>query len=107
MNNETAIDALKALAHAHRLTAFRALIEAGPAGLTVGELRERLEIPAATLTAHLNVLRNAKLVIDQRDGRSIHCKANFQQMNELLNYLTQNCCQNQTITSFNFNSLCE
>ena len=83
---------LAALGHESRLRAFRRLVEAGPDGLPVGELREHLELPAATLTAHLNVLRSAALVIDQREGRIIRVRANYQQMNALLAYLTENCC---------------
>jgi ArsR family transcriptional regulator, arsenate/arsenite/antimonite-responsive transcriptional repressor len=68
------------------------LVQAGPAGLSVGELRERLALPPATLTAHLNVLRAAALVEDQREGRVIRVRANYQRMNDLLAYLTENCC---------------
>ena len=75
-----------------RLAAFRALVQAGPDGLSVGELRERLELPPATLTAHLNVLRAAGLVLDQREGRVIRVRANYTGMDALLAYLTENCC---------------
>ena len=84
--------ALRALGQAHRLAAFRALVEAGPAGLAVGELRERLDLPAATLTAHLNILRAAGLVGDEREGRVIRVRADFGRMNALIAYLTENCC---------------
>ncbi|WP_425493736.1 ArsR/SmtB family transcription factor [Noviluteimonas lactosilytica] len=83
---------LAALGHESRLRAFRRLVEAGPDGLPVGELRESLDLPPATLTAHLNVLRSAGLVIDQREGRVIRVRANYEQMNDLLAYLTENCC---------------
>lgn len=83
---------LAALGHESRLRAFRRLVEAGPDGLPVGELREQLDLPPATLTAHLNVLRSAALVIDQREGRVIRVRANYEQMNALLAYLTENCC---------------
>ena len=70
---------------------------AGPAdGLPVGELRERLDIPAATLTAHLNTLRAADLVHDRRDGRVIRVRANYARMNGLVDYLTENCCGGTT-----------
>src|SRR5580765_964953 len=91
MKSESAVSALNALSHETRLAAFRALIQAGPDGLAVGELRERLDTPAATLTAHLNVLRAAALVHDQREGRVIRVRANYLQMNTLLAYLTENC----------------
>jgi len=92
METNTALKALSALSHESRLAAFRTLVQAGPDGLPVGELRERLDIPAATLTAHLNILRAAALVNDQREGRVIRVRANYLQMNGLLGYLTENCC---------------
>ena len=92
METNTALAALSALSHESRLAAFRQLVQAGPGGLSVGELRERVELPPATLTAHLNILRAAALVHDQREGRVIRVRANYPQMNALLAYLTENCC---------------
>jgi ArsR family transcriptional regulator, arsenate/arsenite/antimonite-responsive transcriptional repressor len=92
MKTEIALAALSALSHESRLAAFRQLVQAGPDGMPVGELRENLDLPAATLTAHLNVLRAAELVQDQREGRTIWVSANYTQMNALLAYLTKNCC---------------
>ena len=84
--------ALRALGHASRLAAYRALVQAGPDGLAVGALRENLELPPATLSAHLNVLRAAGLVIDAREGRVIRLRADYERMNALIGYLTENCC---------------
>jgi ArsR family transcriptional regulator, arsenate/arsenite/antimonite-responsive transcriptional repressor len=92
MKTDIALDALRALGQINRLAAFRALVEAGPEGLCVGELRERLDLPPATLSAHLNVLRSASLVADERQGRVIRVRADFAQMNALIAYLTENCC---------------
>ena len=92
MDTITAVNALRALAHDSRLAAFRALIQAGPDGLSVGELREKLDLPPATLTAHLNVLRGAGLALDTREGRVIRVRADYTRMNALLSYLTENCC---------------
>lgn len=92
METKTALKALAALGHESRLAAFRALVQAGPEGLAVGELRESLDLPPATLTAHLNVLRACALVSDQREGRVIRVRANYLQMNGLIGYLTENCC---------------
>ena len=72
--------------------AFRQLVQSGPDGLSVGELRDRLDLPPATLSAHLNVLRAAGLVDDEREGRVIRVRASYPQMNALLGYLTENCC---------------
>jgi ArsR family transcriptional regulator, arsenate/arsenite/antimonite-responsive transcriptional repressor len=92
MRSATALDVLSALGHDVRLRAFRELVQAGPTGLPVGALRERLDVPPATLTAHLNVLRAAALVHDTREGRVIRVRANYAQMDALIAYLTENCC---------------
>jgi len=92
MKTDSALAALSALSHDTRLAAFRELVQAGPEGLSVGELRERLHLPPATLTAHLNGLRAAALIDDEREGRVIRLRANYAQMNELIAYLTENCC---------------
>jgi len=92
MDTSAALSALAALSHESRLAAFRQLVQAGDAGLSVGELREHLDLPPATLSAHLNVLRAAALVGDEREGRVIRVRANYEQMNALLAYLTENCC---------------
>lgn len=92
METKAALASLAAISHESRLRAFRRLMEVGPEGLPVGELRDDLGLPAATLTAHLNVLRGALLVIDQREGRVIRVRANYERMNDLIAYLTENCC---------------
>ena len=92
MDNASAVSSLSALSHESRLAAFRQLVQAGQGGLAVGELRERLDLPPATLTAHLNVLRAAGLVDDQREGRVIRIRANYARMNALLAFMTENCC---------------
>ncbi len=92
MNTDTALSALRALGHESRLAAFRQLVQAGPDGLSVGELREHLALPPATLSAHLNVLRAAGLVDDEREGRVIRVRAGYARIDALLAYLTENCC---------------
>lgn len=92
MESAPAIKALAALAQESRLAAFRSLVQAGPGGLSVGELRARLALPPATLSAHLNVLRASGLVLDQREGRVIRLRANYARMNALVGFLTENCC---------------
>ena len=96
MENARAIAALSALSHDSRLTAFRHLVQAGRNGLAVGELRDKVGVPAATLTAHLNVLRAAGLVTDERQGRVIRVRADYARMNALLAFLTANCCAGET-----------
>jgi DNA-binding transcriptional ArsR family regulator len=92
MDAESALRSLIALGHESRLAAFRELVQAGPDGMPVGDLRDRLGLPAATLSAQLNILRNAALVHDQREGRVIRVRANYLQMNSLIGFLTENCC---------------
>jgi DNA-binding transcriptional ArsR family regulator len=92
LDNDATLLALRALGHASRLSAYRALIQIGPDGLPVGALREQLDLPPATLSAHLNVLRAAGLVNDAREGRTIRVRADYARMNALIGYLTENCC---------------
>ena len=96
MDDIGALNALKALAQESRLAAFRLLVQAGEPGMAVGDLREALDIPAATLSAHLNILRAAGLVLDQREGRVIRIRADYACMNSLQAFLTENCCQGAT-----------
>ena len=92
MNTDAALSALRALGHESRLAAFRQLVQVGPDGLSVGELRDCLDLPPATLSAHLNVLRAAGLVDDEREGRVIRVRAGYARIDALLAYLTENCC---------------
>jgi ArsR family transcriptional regulator, arsenate/arsenite/antimonite-responsive transcriptional repressor len=90
--NET-VTALSALAQEHRLAIFRLLVQAGPEGLPAGQVSERLDIAPNTLTFHFDRLRLAGLVTVRREGRSMIYAAQFETMNALLGYLTDNCCQ--------------
>jgi DNA-binding transcriptional ArsR family regulator len=92
MKANEAVRALSALAQDSRLAAYRLLVQAGDEGLAVGEIAASLKVPGATLTSHLNVLRNAGLVRDEREGRVIRCRADYACMNALLAFLTENCC---------------
>ena len=92
MDKSQTVMALRALAHDHRLAAYRALVQAGPGGMAVGELRDQLDLAPATLTAHLNQLRAAGLVTDEREGRVIRIRADYDRMNGLIGFLTENCC---------------
>jgi ArsR family transcriptional regulator, arsenate/arsenite/antimonite-responsive transcriptional repressor len=93
MTEEQAAAALGALAHPVRLRVFRALVVSGPQGLVPGVMQEGLGIPASTLSFHLKELAIAGLVSAERDSRSLIYRARFEQMNGLLGYLTENCCQ--------------
>ncbi len=93
MEEQSALKALTALSQAHRLRVFRALVVAGQAGLTPGQIAEAQQIPAATLSFHLKELVQAGLLTQERQGRSLIYRADFAQMNALLAFLTENCCQ--------------
>ncbi|MBU2284906.1 MAG: helix-turn-helix domain-containing protein, partial [Gammaproteobacteria bacterium] len=86
---------LAALAQPVRLRVFRALVVAGPAGLTPGVLSEQLEVAPTSLSFHLKELTHAGLVSQERDGRNLIYRASFDRMNALLGYLTENCCEGQ------------
>jgi ArsR family transcriptional regulator len=93
MEKTDAIIALAALAQESRLDIFRLLVQTGEEGLPPGQISDRLGLPAATLSFHLNQLRHAGLVTFRREGRSLIYMAEYQAMNALLGYLTENCCQ--------------
>lgn len=93
MEEDTALTSLTALSQAMRLRIFRALIGAGPAGLTPGALCAALKVPASTLSFHLKELLRSGLVSQQRDGRSLIYRPSFEQMSGLMAYLSAHCCQ--------------
>jgi len=74
---------------------FRALVVVGETGLTPGAMHEALGTPPATLSFHLKELMNAGLVTQERQSRNLVYRASFEQMNALLGYLTENCCQGE------------
>jgi DNA-binding transcriptional ArsR family regulator len=89
------VGSLGALAHEHRLAAYRLLVEKGPAGLPAGALAEQMAMPPSSLTFHLQQLLQAGLVTQRRLGRQIIYAADFANMNSLVAYLTENCCGGQ------------
>jgi DNA-binding transcriptional ArsR family regulator len=95
MEEKDVIRALAALAHELRLRVFRMLVVAGPSGLTPGVMAEQFDVPNATLSFHLKDLMHAGLVTQERDGRSLIYRAAYDQMNAVLGFLTENCCQGQ------------
>ena len=92
METSQAIEALAALAQDTRLKVFRLLVEAGPEGLAAGRIGEQLDLPPATLSFHLAQLTRAGLAQGRQDGRFVIYSADFQNMDELVSYLTDNCC---------------
>jgi DNA-binding transcriptional ArsR family regulator len=92
MENTDAVAALAALAQEHRLAVYRLLVEAGPKGMSAGEIADNLGLAPNTLTFHFDRLRSAGLIAVHREGRSMIYAARFETMNALLGYLTDNCC---------------
>jgi ArsR family transcriptional regulator, arsenate/arsenite/antimonite-responsive transcriptional repressor len=92
MEKVAVVAALAALAQDSRLDIFRLLVQAGPAGMQAGAVSTALDLAPNTLTFHFDRLRTAGLVTVRRDGRSMIYAAQFETMNSLLGYLTENCC---------------
>ena len=86
---------LAALGNESRLRIYRLLVRAGYDGLNVGEIQERLGIPASTLSHHIAALRHAELIGQRREGRIINSFANYDNMDGLISYLTEECCIDQ------------
>jgi DNA-binding transcriptional ArsR family regulator len=93
MEIKQAVQALSALAQESRLDVFRLLVRAGPEGMPAGQIAEDLEIPPATLSFHLSQLSNAGLIQDRREGRSVIYSLDVAGMSNLMEYLTEDCCQ--------------
>jgi DNA-binding transcriptional ArsR family regulator len=87
-----AVAALGALAHDRRLAIYRLLVEKGPEGLSAGDIAERMGMVPSSLTFHTQALTRAGLVSQRRASRQLFYSADFECMNELLEYLTRNCC---------------
>lgn len=98
MDEQDVVRALAALAQPLRLRVFRALVVAGPQGLTPGTMAEALGVPQNSLSFHLKELAHAGLVSQERASRFIIYRAAYAQMNALLGYLTENCCQGSACT---------
>lgn len=92
MEPEQAVIALEALAQESRLGIFRLLVEAGPEGFPAGRIAERMNVPLPTLSFHLSQLKHAGLIACLREGRSLIYSADFGAMNDLVGFLTENCC---------------
>ena len=92
MRTRQVIEALGALAHEHRLSIFKLLVERGPPGLPAGQIAERVGLVPSSLTFHLQNLERAGLLSRRRESRQLIYSADFGAMNELLGYLTENCC---------------
>jgi ArsR family transcriptional regulator, arsenate/arsenite/antimonite-responsive transcriptional repressor len=93
MEATNAVAALGALAQENRLEIFRLLVQAGPEGMAAGQVADKLSLAPNTLSFHFDRLRFAGLVTVRRDGRSMIYAARYEAMNDLVSFLTENCCQ--------------
>lgn len=96
MKTSVLIDALGALAHEHRLSIYRLLVQRGPEGLSAGAIGEAVGLVPSSLTFHLQNLQRAGLITQQRESRQLIYSVDFSIMNGLVGYLTENCCGNSS-----------
>ena len=92
METRLAVLSLSALAQEYPLAIFRLLVQAGPDGLPAGKIAEALGVPPSSLSFHLKELNHASLVTSRQESRFVIYSANFETMNDLVAYLTENCC---------------
>jgi ArsR family transcriptional regulator, arsenate/arsenite/antimonite-responsive transcriptional repressor len=96
MNRETAALCLSELGNLTRLDIFRLLVRASPEGLNIGEVQARLDVPASTLAFHLRGLVAAGLVVQEKVGREVRCRANHRQVTMVVEFLREKCCMGFT-----------
>jgi ArsR family transcriptional regulator, arsenate/arsenite/antimonite-responsive transcriptional repressor len=92
MATTAALEAFGALSSEHRLGIFRLLVQAGPEGMPAGDIADKLGLPASSLSFHLAHLTRAGLTEQRRESRSLIYSANFDTMNGLIAFMTENCC---------------
>jgi DNA-binding transcriptional ArsR family regulator len=92
MQLPTAVEALSALAHGHRLAVFRLLVRAGADGMAAGDIAREVGVLPNTLSTHLTILSHAGLIQSRRDGRSVIYSADYDGMRALLGFLVADCC---------------
>lgn len=92
MRSSQVVTALSALAQPTRLAIFRLLVERGPEGVAAGQVAEKLKVSPATMSFHFKTLNHAGLIESRQEGRFVYYAANFVVMNNMLAYLTENCC---------------
>ena len=95
MEIDQAANALKELGHSTRLTIFKLLVKAGSEGLPVGEIQEQLNIPNSTLSHHISKLVLVNLIKQRRDGRTLYCIPQYDNLSKLIHFLQDECCVDQ------------
>ena len=107
MTEQEVVRALDSIAHLSRLQIFRLLVVAGQSGMTPKTLSEALGIPGTGLSFHLKELTHAGLITQERDGRNLIYRAAFARMNQLVSFLTLNCCEGQTCELADAHAACK
>ena len=92
MDNQTAADIMSQLGNGTRLEITRLLVRAGKNGLRVGELQQKLDIPASTLSHHINALKSVKLISQERQSNLLVCRVNYPVIDSIVAFLTAECC---------------
>ncbi|WP_298633637.1 metalloregulator ArsR/SmtB family transcription factor [uncultured Umboniibacter sp.] len=92
MNIEEAAKALKELGHPSRLAIYKRLVRGGSKGVAVGTIQDELDIPGSTLSHHLSSLTSAGLIHQRREGRTLFCVAQFEQLDLVITFLQDECC---------------
>ncbi|MEZ8104757.1 MULTISPECIES: ArsR/SmtB family transcription factor [Vibrio] len=92
MSIEIIAKALKELGHPTRLSIYKSMVRAGYQGIAVGSLQESLDIPGSTLSHHISSLASAGLISQRREGRTLYCVAEFEQLQSVIAFLQDECC---------------
>lgn len=96
MQTETAAKRLAELGHRTRLEIFRYLVKGGRQGVPVGEIQTALGVPGSTLSHHITRLVSVGLVVQRREGRTLYCTPQYETLNDLLSFIKEECCINET-----------
>ena len=95
MDLESVAKALKELGHPSRLSIYKIIVRAGRAGVAVGHIQEALDIPGSTLSHHIASLASADLISQRREGRTLYCVAQYQNLQGVITYLQEECCADE------------
>ena len=93
MKIEKAAKQLAELGHVTRLEIYRSLVKAGHSGLSVSSVQKKLDVPGSTLSHHISRLVNVGLITQVREGRVLRCCAQYKELDGLINFLSEECCQ--------------
>jgi DNA-binding transcriptional ArsR family regulator len=99
MEGVVAAEGFSAMGSESRLAVLRALVRAGDKGLSVGEIQDRLDIPASTLAHHLKFLASAGLIVQEKQGRTIMSRADYDHLQALAAFIMEECCSEQEPSS--------